>query len=61
MKFNHAIRRNVAQGSMPEKCRPLPDVQAVKADAENGGWTDEAARHDRVAHALADHLQSLDR
>ncbi|ETZ96784.1 phage integrase family protein [Mycobacterium kansasii 824] len=39
----------------------LADVQALKSDAENRGWTDEAARHDRVAHALTDHLQRLDR
>ena len=39
----------------------LADIQALKADAETRGWTDEAARHDRVAHALTDHLQRLDR
>jgi integrase len=39
----------------------LADIQALKTDAETRGWTDEAARHDRVAHALADHLQRLDR
>ena len=39
----------------------LADIRALKADAENRGWTDEAARHDRVAHALADHLHRLDR
>jgi integrase len=39
----------------------LADIQALKADATNRGWTDEAARHDRVAHALIDHLQRLDR
>lgn len=39
----------------------LADVQALKVDAEERGWTDEAARHDRVAHALTDHLQRLDR
>ncbi|ETZ51415.1 putative transposase [Mycobacterium avium MAV_120809_2495] len=39
----------------------LADVQALRTDAECRGWTDEAARHDRVAHALTDHLQRLDR
>ena len=39
----------------------LADIHALKADAENRGWTDEAARHDRVAQALTDHLQRLDR
>jgi len=39
----------------------LTDVQALKADAEKRGWADEAARHYRVAHALTDHLQRLDR
>jgi site-specific recombinase XerD len=39
----------------------LADIQALKADAENRGWTGEAARHDRVAHALADHLRRFDR
>jgi hypothetical protein len=39
----------------------LTDIHALKTDAENRGWTDEAARHTRVAHALADHLQRLDR
>ena len=32
----------------------LADIQALKADAQNRGWTDEAARHHRVAHALTD-------
>jgi integrase len=39
----------------------LTDIQALKADADNRGWTDEAARHDHVAHALTDHLQRLNR
>nr|WP_232060666.1 site-specific integrase [Mycobacterium avium] len=39
----------------------LADVRALRTDAECRGWTDEAARHDRVAHALTDHLQRLDR
>lgn len=39
----------------------LTDVNALKSDAERRGWTDDAARHERVAHALTDHLQRLDR
>jgi site-specific recombinase XerD len=39
----------------------LADIRVLKTDAENRGWTDEAARHGRVAHALADHLQRLNR
>ena len=39
----------------------LADIHALKVDAETRGWTDEAARHDRVAQALADHLQRLNR
>lgn len=39
----------------------LADVEALKTDAETRGWTDEAARHERVTHALTDHLQRLDR
>ena len=39
----------------------LADIEALKADAETRGWTDEAARHERVTHALTDHLQRLDR
>jgi integrase len=39
----------------------LADIQALKADADTRGWTNEAARHDRVAQALTDHLQRLDR
>ena len=39
----------------------LADIQALKADAQPRGWADEAARHDRVAHALTDHLQRLNR
>ena len=39
----------------------LADVQALKADAETRSWTDEAARQHRVAEALTDHLQRLDR
>jgi len=39
----------------------LADIQALKTDAQTRGWTDEAARHTRVAHALTDHLQRLNR
>lgn len=39
----------------------LAAVQALKTDAENRGRADEAARHDRVALSLPDHLQRLDR
>lgn len=39
----------------------LADIEALKTDAETRGWTDEAARHDRVTHALTDHLQRLAR
>jgi hypothetical protein len=39
----------------------VADIHALKADAESRGWTDEAARHDRVAHVLTDHLHRLDR
>ena len=39
----------------------LADIQALKTDAQARGWADEAARHDRVAHALTDHLQHLNR
>ena len=37
----------------------LADIRALQADAEQRGWTDEAARHDRVAHALQGHLDRL--
>ena len=36
----------------PALADQLTDVHALKADAERRGWTDEAQRHDRVAHAL---------
>ena len=39
----------------------LADIQALETDAQTRGWTDEAARHNRVAHAITDHLQRLDR
>lgn len=39
----------------------LTDVTALKSDAERRAWTDDAAPHERVAHALTDHLQRLNR
>ncbi len=39
----------------------LADVQHLHADAQSRGWDSEAARHARVADALADHLSRLDR
>jgi len=39
----------------------LADIQALKTDAQTRCWTDESARHTRVAHALTDHLQRLNR
>ncbi|MDF3308924.1 tyrosine-type recombinase/integrase [Rhodococcus sp. T2V] len=37
------------------------DIQALETDARDRGWSDEAARHHRVADALTDHLHRLDR
>jgi hypothetical protein len=37
------------------------DIQALRTDAEARGWINEAARHERVANALTDHLHRLDR
>jgi len=39
----------------------LDDVRALKEDAERRGWTDEAARHQRVITALDGHLVRLDK
>jgi integrase len=39
----------------------LTDVQRLHADAQSRGWDSEAARHARVAGALADHLARLER
>lgn len=39
----------------------LADVTALRDDAHQRGWTDEAARHDRVAHSLEQHIRRLDR
>jgi len=38
----------------------LDDIRELKADAERRGWTSEAARHQRVAEALDNHLRRLD-
>ncbi|NMM91426.1 hypothetical protein B2J88_45225 [Rhodococcus sp. SRB_17] len=35
---------------------PRSDIHALEADARARGWNDEAARHNRVADALTDHL-----
>jgi integrase len=37
------------------------DIRDLRNDAEQRGWTDEAARHDRVVTALDTHLRHLDR
>lgn len=37
------------------------DVRALRDDAADRGWTDEAARHNRVVEALDGHLQHLNR
>jgi len=37
------------------------DVRALRDDATDRGWTDEAARHGRVADSLDAHLRRLDR
>jgi hypothetical protein len=39
----------------------LHDVRALQQDAATRGWTDEAARHDRVAASLERHRQRLPR
>jgi integrase len=38
----------------------LADIRTLRDDAEQRGWTDETARHDRVATILKDHLRRLD-
>lgn len=48
-----------ATGFAPALADQLTDIHALKADAERRGWTDEAHRHDRVAHALQGHLDRL--
>ncbi len=39
----------------------LNDIRALQADAQARGWHDEAARHQRVAASLEQHLQRLRR
>lgn len=39
----------------------LADIVVLRDDAEARGWTDEAARHDRVVNDLNRHLRHLDR
>nr|WP_307857470.1 tyrosine-type recombinase/integrase [Mycobacterium sp. SM1] len=39
----------------------LDDIRALQADAHARGWDDEAARHQRVAANLDQHLQRLRR
>ncbi|MFA5785666.1 MAG: site-specific integrase [Actinomycetota bacterium] len=39
----------------------LADVTALRDDAHARGWTDESARHERVATALERHLRRIDR
>lgn len=39
----------------------LDDIRVLHDDAEHRGWTDEAARHERVAGQLQRHLDRLDR
>ena len=50
-------------GSTPELApvihAQLVDIRALRDDAGQRGWTDEAARHQQVIVALEDHLQRL--
>lgn len=39
----------------------LADIQALREDADQRGWTGEVARHDRVATSLDNHLTRLAR
>jgi integrase len=39
----------------------LDDVNALREDAAGRGWTDEVARHNRVATSIETHLRRLDR
>jgi integrase len=39
----------------------LADIAVLRDDAQTRGWTDEAARHDRVANDLERHLRRLKR
>ena len=38
----------------------LADVTALRDDADLRGWTDERARHQHVADALANHLRTIE-
>ena len=38
----------------------LDDIRELKADAERRGWSEEAARHERVGEALEAHLHRLE-
>ena len=39
----------------------LADVRVLRDDAKARGWTDETARHERVANALQTHLRRINR
>ena len=39
----------------------LADIHNLRDDANTRGWTDETARHDRVANALETHLRQIKR
>ncbi len=39
----------------------LADIHVLRDDAETRGWTNEAARHDRVTNDLEQHLHRLNR
>ncbi len=39
----------------------LADIHMLRDDASTRGWTDETARHDRVANALETHLRRINR
>ena len=43
----------------PALASQLADTQALRSDAEQRGWADEAGRHQRTATALEEHLQLL--
>jgi hypothetical protein len=43
----------------PALAGQLADIEALQADAERRGWTDEAHRHERVAQAVQGHLDRL--
>ena len=39
----------------------LADIRVLRDDAKARGWTDETARHERVANALQTHLRRINR